>query len=120
MRSTRPRSVLYTRRDFGALALAGLPAALLLGARPVAARSKIDSRIKNVEFGAITYSFREMPNPDDAIKGYVTLGLGEMELMSNHAEALAGMPAAPPRAARGAQLTADQQAAADAAVKSRA
>jgi sugar phosphate isomerase/epimerase len=117
-RSTRP-SLLYTRRDFGKVALAGVPAALLLG-RPLGARANINSRIKNVEFGAITYSFRGITNPDDIIKGYVTLGLGEMELMSNHAEALAGAPPAPGRGGRGAQLTPDQQTAADAAARTRA
>jgi sugar phosphate isomerase/epimerase len=113
-------SVLYTRRDFGKVALAGLPASLLLGSRPLAARATINSRIKNVEFGAITYSFRGIANPEDIIKGYVTLGLGEMELMSNHAEALAGAPPAPGRGGRAAQLTPDQQAAADAAARTRA
>jgi hypothetical protein len=110
----------FTRREFGRLALASVPASLLLGGVPLSARAKINSRIKNVEFGAITYSFRGVANPDDIVKAYVTLGLGEMELMSNHAEALAGMPAAPGRGTRGSQPTPEQQAAADAATKARA
>ena len=31
-------------------------------------------------------------NPEDIIKAYVEIGLGEVELMSNHCEALAGAP----------------------------
>lgn len=73
-----------TRRDFGKLALAGLPLSL--------AFADIHSRFKGVQIGAITYSFRTMPNPEDIIKAYVTIGLGEMELMSGDAEKLAGAP----------------------------
>ena len=119
MRSHSEPAVHYTRREFGRAALAAVPAALLLGGDGLGARAKINSRIRNVQFGAITYSFRTLTNPDDIIKSYVTLGLGEMELMSNHAEALAGMPPAGPRAGRGAVLSPEQQAAADAAAKSR-
>jgi len=109
----------FTRRQFGAVALAAAPGLLLLEPRRAGAAT-IDSRIKNVQFGAITYSFRAITNPDEIISSYVTLGLGEMELMSNHAEALAGMPPAGPRAGRGAELTPEQKAAADTATKNRA
>src|SRR4030095_2308211 len=68
--------------------------------------------------GAITYSFRTLP-VEDVLKAYTTIGLGEMELMSNHAEAPAG--AASGRGGgggrRGEPLTPEQQAARDAAVK---
>ena len=74
----------FTRRDFGKLALAGLPLSL--------AFARINSKFKGVQIGAITYSFRSMPNPEDIIKAYVTIGLGEMELMSGDAEKLAGAP----------------------------
>jgi sugar phosphate isomerase/epimerase len=74
----------FTRRDFGKLALAGLPLSL--------AFADINSKFKGVQIGAITYSFRTMPNPEDIIKAYVTIGLGEMELMSGDAEKLAGAP----------------------------
>ena len=118
-RSTSTASPL-TRRQFGAAALAGAPALLLLGSRAAQAGAAIDSRIKNVQFGAITYSFRGITDPEEIIRSYVTLRLGEMELMSNHAEALAGMPPAGPRAGRGAELTPEQKAAADTATKNRA
>src|SRR5258708_4496683 len=74
----------YTRRDFGKLALAG----------PENSNAKINARIHGVTIGAITYSFRAIPDPMDIIRAYTTIGLGEMELMSNHAEALAGAPSA--------------------------
>ena len=85
----------YSRRDFGKLALAGIPAAAMLKAFPAAvleAREKINSKIGGVTIGAITYSFRSIQDPMEILKAYQTIGLGEMELMSNHAEALAGMP----------------------------
>jgi sugar phosphate isomerase/epimerase len=75
---------LFTRRDFGKLALAGLPLSM--------AFADIDSKFKGVQIGAITYSFRSMSNPDDIINAYKTIGLGEMELMSGDAEKLAGAP----------------------------
>ncbi len=81
---------LYSRRDFGKLALAGLPVTLALG--NLKAFGPIDSKINGVQIGAITYSFRSIPNPADIITAYVTIGLSEMELMSNHAEMLAGAP----------------------------
>src|SRR6266850_5073730 len=82
----------YSRREFGKLTLVGLPAAWVAGSLPLSARAKIDSKIKGVQIGAITYSFRSISSADDIIKAYQTIGLGEMELMSNHAEALAGAP----------------------------
>jgi len=100
--------LLFTRRDFGMLALAGLPLSL--------AFAKINSKFKGVQIGAITYSFRTMPNPEDIIKAYVTIGLGEMELMSGDAEKLAGAPI-PITGGRGGgrgTMTPEEQAAADA------
>ena len=74
----------FTRRDFAKLALAGLPLSL--------AFAEVNSKFKGVQIGSITYSFRTMPDPQDIIKAYVTIGLGEMELMSGDAEKLAGAP----------------------------
>jgi sugar phosphate isomerase/epimerase len=88
---------LYSRRDFGKLALAGLPMTLALA--DLDAFAAVNSKINGVQIGAITYSFRSMPNPEDIIKAYETIGLSEMELMSNHAEMLAGAPIARPAAA---------------------
>jgi Xylose isomerase-like TIM barrel len=113
----------YSRRDFGKLALAGLPAAAMVKAFPgltLEARDKINAKIGGVTIGSITYSFRAIQDPLEIIKAYQTIGLGEMELMSNHAEALAGIPrAAPGGGGRrgGPPPTPEQIAARDAAAK---
>src|SRR5689334_12261817 len=97
-----------TRRDLGKTALGALAAA------GVGRAAKINSVIQGVRFGAITYSFNSIANPDAEaiIKAYVEIGLGEAELMSNHCEALAGAPrAARGGGGRGAAPTPEQQAA---------
>jgi sugar phosphate isomerase/epimerase len=81
-----------TRREVGKIALASLPLARAFGA--------INSRIDGVQLGAITYSFGQMPL-DEIVKAYVEIGLGEMELMSNHAETAAGAPAPAGRGGQG-------------------
>jgi sugar phosphate isomerase/epimerase len=113
----------YSRREFGKLALAGLPAAATLrgyGVAGLSAAAKINSKINGVRIGAITYSFRSMP-ADTIIPAYVKIGLGEMELMSNHAEALAGVPSLPGGRGgggrRGEPATPEQTAAREAAQK---
>ena len=110
------RNIVLTRRDFARLALAGAPASLLLARQPLSAFAKIDTRIKGVLIGAITYSFRSM-NAADIIKAFTDIGLGEMELMSNHAEQLAGAPAGRGGGGRRGEMTPEQQAQRDAAVK---
>ena len=99
--------MLYTRRDWGRLVLASVPAA------KVVAAAKINSTFQGVRLGAITYSFNSIanPEPEAIIRAYVEIGLGEAELMSNHCEALAGAPRAARGGGRGAALTPDQQAA---------
>jgi sugar phosphate isomerase/epimerase len=81
----------FTRRDLGKIALASVPLSRAFGAK------MIDSKFGGVQIGAITYSFNLIasPNPEDIIKAYVEIGLGEAELMANHCEALAGAPAMP-------------------------
>src|SRR5215475_460860 len=102
--------MLYSRRDLWKMA-ASLPlAAALRGAT-------INSKFNGVQIGAITYSFNSIVNQDigQLIPAYVEIGIGEVELMSNHCEALAGAPRAPRGPGRGpgggrAQLTPEQQA----------
>ena len=110
------RNIVLTRRDFARLALAGAPASLLLARQPLSAFAKMDTRIHGVLIGAITYSFRSM-NAADIIKAFTDIGLGEMELMSNHAEQLAGAPAGRGGGGRRGEMTPEQQAQRDAAVK---
>jgi sugar phosphate isomerase/epimerase len=106
-----------TRREFGKLLAAAVPGSLALVNLPLLAQARPDTRINGVLIGAITYSFRSMAAPD-IVKAYKAIGLGEMELMSNHAEQLAGAPAmARGGGGRRAALTPEQQAQRDAAVK---
>src|SRR5438874_11838886 len=108
--------VSYSRRDFGRLLAAGLPLALALRARG-------DSKVNGVQIGAITYSFRTIANPEEIIAAYKTIGLSEAELMSNHAEALAGAPPGPAfggGGGRGQQMTDEQRAAMQKAQQERA
>src|ERR1051325_10801687 len=74
---------MYSRREFGKMVLASLPLSMAL--------AQIKSKFKGVQIGAITYSFRSMP-ANEIIPAMVKLGLSEVELMSNHCEALAGAP----------------------------
>jgi sugar phosphate isomerase/epimerase len=79
----------YTRRDFTKATLA-VPLASALAA--------INSKIAGVQIGTITYSFRETHDLDAIVKMIAEIGIGEVELMSDHAESAAGAPAPPPRA----------------------
>ena len=75
-----------------------------------------NARINGVLVGSQTYSFRAMQaDPKSIIEAFKTVGLFEAELMSNHAEGLAGMPAVPNfgrggGGGRGTPLTPEQQA----------
>ena len=84
----------YSRREFGKLTLAGVPAALVLAR---AGLSAADSKINGVRIGAQSYSFREM-SLDDALKAYQEIGIGECELFSGHIEPRPPRPSGPPPA----------------------
>src|SRR2546423_1291447 len=75
---------MQSRRQFGQALLAGIPAALAYGA--------VSSKFGGVQIGAISYSFRSLP-ADQILAALVKAGVSEVELMSNHAEALIGAPA---------------------------
>jgi sugar phosphate isomerase/epimerase len=111
---TRPHGV-YSRREFGKLALAGLALPRFLASPPFLAPLLASSRINGVQIGAITYSFRSISDVNAIIKAMAQIGLSEAELMSNHAEAVAGAPtgraAGPGGGGRGRAMTAEQQAA---------
>ncbi len=65
-------------------------------ALPKQALAAPNSKIRGVQIGAITYSFRQgVPKPE-IVPDLVKIGLSEAELMSGDAEALAGAPAPPP------------------------
>lgn len=83
-----------SRREFGKIALAGAPAAcMMLAGRDVFGQTKPNSRIDGVQIGVITGSFQGMA-ASEIIPAMLKIGLSEIELQSNHAEALAGAPSA--------------------------
>src|SRR5262252_6340412 len=90
---------IYSRREFGKLALVGLPLSVVLG--------QINSRVDGVRIGVQSYSFRTMPL-DNAIKAMVDIGIGECELFAGHVEPVrpqmprpqGGPPGPPPSASQ--------------------
>ena len=91
----------YTRREFGRLALAGLPMTAILGRAESVfaafAQAKPNSLIDGVQIGTITYSFRSMPDQsaEATLKYVVDSGISAIELMGGPVESFAGAPAAP-------------------------
>ena len=84
----------YTRRDFGKMALATVPAAGLLPVTRLMAAAKPNSVFGGVWVGTITYSFRGLSTTaEDTLKYCVECGISGIELMSNVAERYAGSPA---------------------------
>ncbi len=79
--------MIYTRRDFGKIALAAVPVCLL---------AKPDSKFGGVQIGInVPYSFHGMPGGADDILKYVTeLGLSSVELRSQPVEGYFGAPSA--------------------------
>jgi sugar phosphate isomerase/epimerase len=90
---------MYSRREFGRLALAGLPMTVAFAQ----GSSKINSSFNGVRIGVQSYSFRSLPL-DDAIKAMAGIGIGECELFSGHVEPRIGPPpgARPPQSSAGA------------------
>ena len=88
----------YSRREFGKLALAGLPAAAVLGRAEsifgALPQAKPNSLINGVQIGTITYSFRQMPDQsaEATLKYIVDSGISAVELMGGPAESFAGAP----------------------------
>src|SRR6266478_9206310 len=81
---------MHSRRDFTKLAVAGLPLASL--SSNLAWGAKINSTVKGVRLGTITYSFRDFPrtpgkdNADAVIEALKDCGIGEIELFSPNIE----------------------------------
>ena len=73
--------MLYTRRDMGRIALAAGVASQLPSLLPGA--TKPDSKIKGVQIGTITYSYRSMPDQsaEATLKYCVDSGISAIELM---------------------------------------
>jgi sugar phosphate isomerase/epimerase len=91
---------MLTRRDFGRLALAGVPAAwwgserLMAGAVAAAAPSSL---IDGVQIGTITYSYRSLADQsaEATLQYIVDSGVSAIELMGGPVERFAGAPAMP-------------------------
>ena len=109
----------YTRREFTKLALTAAPALGLMG-KPapgsVLAQARPNSLFNGVQIGAITYSYRQMPDQsaEATLKYVLDSGISAIELMDGPAETFAGRPSAPPGGGRGGRgatpLTPEQQA----------
>ena len=80
----------YSRREFGKVALAGVPALALFDNSLIGAafaQAKPNSLINGVQIGTITYSYRSMPDQTaEAILKYtVDSGISAIELMGGPA-----------------------------------
>lgn len=89
----------YTRREFAKLALSAAPALSLMRTPftdALLAQGKPNSLINGVQIGAITYSYRSMPDQsaEATLKYVVDSGVSAIELMDGPAESFAGRPAA--------------------------
>jgi sugar phosphate isomerase/epimerase len=96
---------MYTRREFGTIALAGI-------ALPRFVEAAINSTVNGVHIGVQTYSFRDLPRPagaadsvDVVINAMKFCGIGECELFSPQLEPQISSGA---RGARGAAPTPEQ------------
>jgi len=88
---------MWTRRDFGKLALAGA-AGSVCGTSVlnsiVTAAERPNSLINGVQIGTITYSYRSMPDQsaEATLRYIVDSGINAIELMNGPAESYAGAP----------------------------
>jgi sugar phosphate isomerase/epimerase len=89
---------MLTRREFGKLALAGVPATVIGGSGSIFgafAQTRPNSLIEGVQIGTITYSFRSMTDQsaEATLKYIVDSGISAIELMGGPVESFAGAPA---------------------------
>lgn len=83
--------MVYTRRDFGRVAMSATAAL----SAPGLALALPNSKITGVQIGVITYSLRQGVAKADLPAVIAKIGLSSVELMSGDAEAMAGAPAVP-------------------------
>jgi sugar phosphate isomerase/epimerase len=92
-----------SRRQFGKLALAGIPAAYLIGETPLFGsailQAKPNSKFSGVQIGVITYSYRSMDDQsaEATLKYVLGSGINAIELMDSPCEISAGAPRPPAR-----------------------
>jgi sugar phosphate isomerase/epimerase len=85
----------YSRREFGRLAMAALPATgLLARAMPAFAQAKPNSVFGGVQIGVLApFNFRtEAPDVESILKAMVRLGSNSVEMQNDAPEAFAGAP----------------------------
>jgi sugar phosphate isomerase/epimerase len=87
----------YTRREFGKLTVAALPAVAVVRAESMFgafAQAKPNSLTDGVQIGTITYSYRSMPDQsaEATLKYIVDSGISAIELMGGPVESFAGAP----------------------------
>ena len=88
--------MLYTRRELGKMALAGLPAGVLLDSRTLPAATKPNSKWAGVQVGMnVPYNFGPAPvlTPDEVLQKCIDLNISGVELRSQPVEAFLGVPA---------------------------
>jgi sugar phosphate isomerase/epimerase len=88
---------MLSRREFGKLALASVPAATVLGGSDfftAFAQGKPNSKIEGVQIGTITYSYRSMPDQsaEATLRYILESGISAIELMGGPIESFAGIP----------------------------
>src|SRR5215208_8463103 len=88
---------MLSRRQFGKLTLAGLPAATVLGGSDfftAFAQGKPNSKIEGVQIGTITYSYRSMTDQsaEATLRYILESGISAVELMGGPVESFAGAP----------------------------
>ncbi|MEQ9442071.1 MAG: TIM barrel protein [Cyclobacteriaceae bacterium] len=116
--NTEKHSSLSRRRFLGTALASGVAYTLF----PVPSWGKADwlkrRYAKEVQIGAISYSFRQLPSSAEEVLGYLTqAGLNTTELMGYTAESFAGIPEGPARPPRGVELSAQEKAEYDKARK---
>lgn len=84
----------------------------------VSGNKKHDSTFDKVQIGAISYSWRSMPqSPQDIIRYCQLAGIDTLELMGDVAENYLGLPPIPPRPAKSDSQTPEEKKAYEAAVE---
>src|SRR6476619_1131047 len=88
--------MLYTRREIGKMALAGLPAGLLVDSNTLRAAGKPNSKWAGVQVGMnVPYNFGPTPmlTGDEILQKCIDLNISGVELRSQPVEAFLGAPA---------------------------
>lgn len=88
--------MLYTRRELGTLALAGVPLASLVKPESLLGAGKPDSKWAGVQVGMnVPYNFaNNMMSPDETLDRCLQLGVSAVELRSQPVEQFLGVPVA--------------------------